>query len=324
MGNLISQGQNGLNTDGIVIPASTFDNTDMLINMLGKLLETNNTELIFKVVDDYNKKINDQLSKGDISQENANRRRINLDISKPSQMIKDFHNKLVLSANPQSSIASLPNAASRSAELERAGYDFKDAGRTMAALGKYVSKDLDPIKATIESTVLDSDVKKVAGTVLNKFKDMKTQNLFFEYKFVQLYVFMSVFIQHVYQTMQDFIVKVEEINEAKNRVRINAYKKLFDELLKIFEVKGVDVGNPEDLDKMFANLAGSIQQKVKDDQELFKKAASASMKDLLKFILENENGMTTDLISAVKDIESKQKTQSTVPSTFSPYAANNL
>ncbi len=272
-----------------VIPKDTETNLKFTQELI-KALGTNNTELILQAVDIYNEKFDAN-----------NARRIRMEPYATN--IKNFHTRLVNSIDGSRSLDGL-NSEERISALGNMS-ELKDATRTFNTMKRYISKEVNVLK---DSVVTDGvvagnrEIKTTIEKIFERFSDLKTRNMFFEYKYIQMYLFMSVFVQHVYNTMDKFIVDVISINELKDRYRQEAYKQIFDKLLQMFEIHGDSLNlTVENTDEFFNTLAKGMDKKMDDVKKSYDAAAKASMDDILRFILENENSMTKSLLQLVKD-----------------------
>jgi len=285
-------------TKRAVVPKETEANLKFTQELM-RALGTNNTELILQAVDVYNDKF-----------EANNARRIRMEPYATN--IKNFHTRLVNSIDGSKKIDGL-NSDERISALGKMP-ELQDATRTFNTMKKYITKEVNELKTSVvtDSVVAgNSEIKGTIETIFDKFSDLKTRNMFFEYKYIQMYLFMSVFVQHVYNTMDKFIVDVIAINELKDQYRQESYKQIFDKLLKMFEVQGDSLNlKIENTDEFFNNLSKGMEKKMEDVKKSYDAAAKASMDDILRFILENENSMTKSLMQLVRDknsgVERKQ------------------
>ena len=262
----------------------------MFTKQLMQSLGTNNTELILQAVDAYNEKF-----------EANNSRRIRMEPY--ANNIKNFHTRLVDTIEGARKLDGLTDDERIKVIGELP--ELKDATRTFNTMKKFISKEVDVLKESVVNDSVVANNQEIKGTVIqtfDKFSDLKTRNMFFEYKYVQMYLFLSVFIQHVYNTMDKFITDVVAINDLKDKYRQEAYKQIFEKILAMYGVRGdslnIDIQNT---DQFFNELAQGMDKKMDDIKKSYDAAAKSSMDDILRFILENENSMTKSLMQLVRE-----------------------
>jgi len=278
-----------LASKSVLMPKETEGNmtfTQQLIQALG----TNNTELILQAVDAYNQKFDAN-----------NSRRIKMEPY--ANNIKSFHTRLVDSIDGARKLEGLNDD-----ERIKAWGDIpelKDATRTFNTMKKYITKEVDVLKQSVVTDSVVANNQDIKGTIVqifDRFSDLKTRNMFFEYKYIQMYLFLSVFVQHVYNTMDKFITDVISINGLKDKYRQDAYKQIFEKLLAMYNVRGDSLNlDIENTDQFFNELAQGMDKKMEDIKKSYDAAAKSSMDDILRFILENENTMTKSLMQLVKE-----------------------
>ena len=265
--------------------------TDLNQNMdiLGKIVEGfggNNTELVLAAIDEYDRSI----AKGDPNKKVA----INKGIV---DSVKKFHNELVTSITNDPYL--LRNDASHKdrAEVMSRISDFKEARSLYDAIRKHVSKDIVKAKESIvaEDVVKANDhMKTSVEKLFDKFADIKSRDAFFQYKYSQMYIFMVIYVQHVYQTMEKYIQDVTFINQAADEYRRNVYRELLNKILDTFvneDGNRMDAGlnSIEDMDRFVKELAKKIDASREKQMKQLAETQNTTLKGLLEFFVRESN-----------------------------------
>jgi hypothetical protein len=148
----------------------------------------------------------------------------------------------------------------------------------------------------------NSEIKLVVDAILRGMVDMNSRSMFFEYKYISMYIFMTVFIQHMYNTMNKFMGEVVQLNEVRSRYRQEANKEIFDAILDAVDKSGVDITEHlRDHDIVIKQKASELQKKINDVQENYKQTMEMNMSGLLEYILKNERSMADSLMRVVQN-----------------------
>lgn len=110
-------------------------------------------------------------------------------------------------------------------------------------------------------------------TVADTIKSMKARYKFFEYKYIQLNIFVIVLLQEVFSTMEAFHSNVLRYNKERDDLRIKATTQCFDIITNMLLSADISLTNDDDMKftKALHNLEDSVkQQQGKLNEEISK------------------------------------------------------
>jgi hypothetical protein len=181
----------------------------------------------------------------------------------------------------------------------------------------------------VESRVLNDEVVRsnpeiteTVRIIMNNVKSLKVKYKFFEYKYIQLNVFMIVFIQYVYNSMGKFIVDVIAYNQARDAIRQEMTQKIFRATQEIMGSSDMQL-KPQDaeaINRMITNLQDKVSRDQKEIQEMSGKLKNNSLSDLLNFVLTSDETLASHIMEGVDKYKAtkatdvqQQKNQPTTP-----------
>ena len=289
--------------------------TDLTQNMdiLSKIVEGfggNNTELVLAAIDEHDRTI----ANGDPSKKVV----INKGIV---DSVKKFHNELVTSIT-KDPYKLRPDATHKErAEVMGGISDFKNASSLYSAIKSYISKDITKAKEEIvaEDVVKSNDhMRTSVEKLFEKFSDIKARDAFFQYKYSQMYIFLVIYVQHVYQTMEKYMQDVTFINQAADEYRRNVYKELLNKILDTFvgEDSGqtnTNLNSIEEMDKFVQELAKKIDANRDKQMKQLQDTQNVTLKGLLEFFI-REGSLDEAGLRAIADVAgSKAATAAAAP-----------
>jgi len=213
--------------------------------------------------------------------------------------ILTFHNELLSVIDQQMGM----NATDTQKE-EILKSKLKDNKALNEMLKMYYNKKLEDVETRVLSDEMVKNSSELSGTVkviLNNVKSLKVKYKFFEYKYIQLNLFMIVFVQFVYNSMTKFIVDVIAYNQARDAIRQEMTKKIFKATQDIMGASDIEL-KPQDaaaINKMIASLQDKVQKDQREIQELSLRVKNNSMSDLLNFILTSDDALASHVMSSV-------------------------
>lgn len=256
----------------------------------------NDTSSLSKFVDVYNQQVNVK-------------ERIELG-PEIKGMMMTFHNQLLQVIDQQMGMT-----ATSSEKEEALKNKLKDNRQLNDMLKMYYTQKFQDIEARVlgddmvkNSTELTTSVK----VILNNVKALKVKYKFFEYKYIQLNLFMIVFVQYVYNSMTKFIVDVIAYNQARDAIRQEMTSKIFKATQEIMGASDIEL-KPQDalaINKMIADLQERVTKDQVEIQELSSKLKNNSMSDLLNFILKSDDALASHVMGSVD----KYKQDKNIPS----------
>jgi hypothetical protein len=259
-----------------------------------KHFNENDTTSIEGFIDNYNKQVSDK-------------EKIDLGPEVKSLMLS-FHNQVLEVIDSQLGANSTPEE--KQAVLKA---KLKDNKQLNEMLKMYYDKKLMDFETKVfsDETVRDNpEVMSTVSNIMNNVKSLKVKYKFFEYKYIQMNVFLIVFIQYVYNSMSKFIVDVIAYNQTRDAIRQEMTKKIFEATQKILGATDIQM-KPEDADTI-NRLIFNLQQKVQKDQteiqELSGKLKNNSLSDLLNFVLTSDETLASHIMEGVDKYKSSKPT----------------
>lgn len=135
------------------------------------------------------------------------------------------------------------------------------------------------------------EVQKGLSDVLNNIKTIKTNSSFFEYKYMQMNIFMVYFVQKVYILLEKYTEDVAQYMVLQNKYRQNVMIKFMQEIINLLGSEK-NVGFSEDDQKQFMDMIDRInvgfentEKKVRDDLE---KMRTGHVNEIAKEILKSD------------------------------------
>jgi hypothetical protein len=281
--NIVSQDAFNL-TPQFVAPDGILSKIKGLGEVIG-YFNDNDTSSLTNFIDVYNQKV-------------SSKDRIEIGPEIKSTML-NFHNELLSVIDQQ-----MGTNATETQKQEILKSKLKDNKALNEMLKMYYSKKLEDVETRVlgdemvkNSTELSSTVKVILGNV----KALKVKYKFFEYKYIQLNIFMIVFVQYVYNSMTKFIVDVIAYNQARDAIRQEMTRKIFKATQEILGASDVEL-KPQDaaaINKMISSLQERVQKDQKEIQDLSLRVKNNSMSDLLNFILSSDDALASHVMSSV-------------------------
>lgn len=155
----------------------------------------------------------------------------------------------------------------------------------------------------------DKNVQKDLGLVFDNIIDLKTKYKFFEYRYIQMNLFMIAFTQHAFSTVDQFVNVVIEYT----RQRDTASGELIKMLLKIMKEAEMTIQDNDfaAIDKLMKDMETEIaDKKLKMDT-----AAEKAKQNILTFAGDGE-GFTPATVSTSSQTGGFIRSQSVIPQSF--------
>jgi hypothetical protein len=179
-------------------------------------------------------------------------------------------------------------------------------------LGEYYNKELDrKVGAILEEPHIKGNeaMKTNITTVADSIKTLRVKYKFFEYKYVQLNIFMILLIQHVFTTMDTFIENVLLYNKKRDIMREEMVKNTFAAIKELMQSADMNM-NLEEFNKMdglLQNLSNSVVDKEKRLEKQISELREISNSSLVDFI----NSLSESTKLEAERILAQQKTAAT-------------
>jgi hypothetical protein len=254
----------------------------------------NDTSALTNFIDSYNQKV-------------SAKERIEIGPEIKSTML-NFHNQLLSVIDQQTGMSTATDTQKQ--EVLKA--KLKDNKQLGDMLKMYYNQKLQDVETKVLSDEMVKNSSELSGSVkviLNNVKALKVKYKFFEYKYIQLNLFMIVFVQYVYNTMTKFIVDVIAYNQARDAIRQEMTQKIFKATQEIMGASDIEL-KPQDaaaINKMIGSLQEKIQKDQQEIQDLSSRLKNNSMSDLMNFILTSDDALASHVMSSVDKFRQGQQ-----------------
>jgi hypothetical protein len=204
-------------------------------------------------------------------------------------------------------------------------YTYEEKGKKLevnSALAEYIQKDVDKDLEKQLETYLDNPfikedpmVQRGVKEVADSIKSIRGKYKFFEYKYLQMNVFLIGFITHVGDTLVRFVNETSAFYEAKEKYHLMLIRNLVKTFQDQLEVDANDKTGKIDattIGDSLKELTQSVIDGIAKQKEFTEKSKQQSLQDILKFLMERETEFADELVDIV-DKYKTNKTRSTTP-----------
>lgn len=177
-------------------------------------------------------------------------------------------------------------------------------------LGEGVGKELaDKKKIILESPgIVDNEqMKKGVDDIIKSVTSMRVKNKYFEQKYIELNIFLIIFVQHVYETMHNFVENVIAFNTIRDANREKIVNNIIETMKQLLEDP-----NPQNTSDNIKNvnlLLDQVKQSVQARDDKMKRRleemVKVSTQDLSGFL----NALTPQLLGDIKTTPTPTTTQ---------------
>ena len=177
------------------------------------------------------------------------------------------------------------------------GDKVKNIESIFKILGDNYGKDLEEKKKIIMQSQGIVDSKEMQGnveTIMNSVKGLKVKYKFFEYKYIELNIFLILFVQQVYKSMDSFVNNVVAFNKQRDATREQLIRDTLKIMLGILTAADLQI-NPND----FEYLTG-MMDKLKSHMDDKNKELETKMRDLVAITTDNLSGFLGALTEPTK------------------------
>ena len=190
---------------------------------------------------------------------------------------------------------------------------------------QYVDKDMDTkMKNYLQNPFIKDDpvVKKTMEDVTGSIKSIRSKYKYFEYKYVQMNLFLVVFTKHIYDVMNKFIDDTVGFYEAREKYHLV----LIRNVIKTFQQQlGDETKNLTSLDtssftKAINELAASVMDGINKQKDLGTKLKEDSLNEILSFLMSKEKDFAIELIKSVDNY--KATAPAIGQNNYNPYTAS--
>jgi hypothetical protein len=178
---------------------------------------------------------------------------------------------------------------------------------------QHVNQDLDTkMKTYLENPFIKNDpvVKQSMSDVTNSIKTIRGKYKFFEYKYLQMNVFLILFTKHIHTTVKKFIDETAAFYEARDKYHLV----LIHNVIKTFQQQlGDETKQLTELDtsaftETIKQLTQSVMESITKQKSISEKMKQDSLQEILKFLMEREVDFAKDIIKGVEDYKTTHAT----------------
>jgi hypothetical protein len=178
-------------------------------------------------------------------------------------------------------------------------------------------KNFQDLKDEINSSIQDSKSQKDIESIFSNISTLKSKYRYFEYKYIELNIFMIIFIQHTFQIMDKFVSTVISHVNDQDKQSSNSIKKLVSLLLEVMKRADLQINKTDfdTLDSLMSVMKKELQEKKQILNEGIEKAkteVNANMVTLLNNASAPDNqplkrSVTTNNIDQISAFPSQQQ-----------------
>jgi hypothetical protein len=222
------------------------------------------------------------------------------DFGKIEQFVQQFHTDLL--KHIQKNNANL----SRDEISEKMKEKVKDKKNLPDYLKGIYTDNLEPFKQEIlKNDVVSKDAKLKSNieSILNNITGLKSKYRYFEYQYIQLNLFLIIFIQHTFHTLDKFIGTVMSYTVNQNNERSDSIRKLVDLLINIMNQANLqlDQENFDAIDNMMNLVESEIKKKQGSLQKAIDNARVEAMDEMIRNLVNAEEYMKRSATGAVEE-----------------------
>lgn len=223
-------------------------------------------------------------------------------LSNIKRFVGKFHEELLEKITKDS-----PNMTAEEKKVQL-GEKLKDS-KLPDILKTTYDERLSKLKTEILGSPLVVKDRQMGQSIERIFTDItgiKSKYKYFEYRYIQLNLFLIVFIQHVFSTMDKFINSVLAYTVTRDRTRQDSMRQLIDLLLEIMRQAelNIDQKDFEAIDKLMSVVETEIKQKQKNLGEAVDKARVEALDEMLKLVVANHDMFADQATQGMSNPES--------------------
>ena len=194
------------------------------------------------------------------------------------------------------------------------GHNVNDVDASLKLLNDYIRQAVGMDREKATKLFKEEGINKDVSTIFDKFVEMKAKSAYFEYKYIQSYIFILAFTQHIYGVMANLMEEVVKINGLKE----NDLKLKIRELLNAIidgVGKGTGVDANTDILKDMNDVLLKFNQNFASHNDRIKKllegAHKQGIQDILKFMIDYDETSTATIKQLLNDKERNGQQPST-------------
>jgi uncharacterized protein (UPF0305 family) len=170
-------------------------------------------------------------------------------------------------------------------------------------LSKYLTTNQDNEIVSWKDKILqnslvkkDTEMSNSVNSIFDGLTGLKSKYKYFEYRYIQLNLFLIIFIQHTYTIMDNFINTVLAYTITRDRAREESVKELIDLLLKIMKSAELNINQKdfEAIDQLMSVIQNQIKDKEVKLDKAINEARTGALDEMLKVIVNNSEMFKTE------------------------------
>lgn len=155
----------------------------------------------------------------------------------------------------------------------------------------------------------DSEMKNNINQILTDITGIKSKYKYFEYRYIQLNLFLIIFIQHTYSTMDNFIKTILAYTVNRDKMREDSLRDLINLLLRIMKEAELNITQKdfESIDNLMSVSETQIKKRQEQLDKAIDKARVGAIDEMLKLVMINHdifsNNLSNNINSNVKSTD---------------------
>lgn len=157
------------------------------------------------------------------------------------------------------------------------------------ALSRSYTKEFDEKKDRILTTqgiVNNDEMKKNISSIMNTVKTLKIKSKYFEYKYIELNIFLILFVQQTYIAMDSFVKNIMDFNSQRDMIRESMIKDTMKVMTNILTSADLQI-NPQDFNyitDMIAQLRKHMENKNLELQQKLQKTETVAHQQVMDVV----------------------------------------
>lgn len=182
----------------------------------------------------------------------------------------------------------------------------KSSSDVMNLLKKTYTAELEEKKDTLLSSEGIADNKMITKNLdetIDSITTLKVRYKYFEYKYIEMNLFLLLFIQHSYQTMDDFVHNVMDFNMMRDKNREEILKQTLSIMTNIVDNSSLelDTAQIDGINNLMGQLRDNMKQKDDKMQKEMQRLLELTSKDMSTFIGSLSEAMQNNLRDTLAD-----------------------
>lgn len=152
--------------------------------------------------------------------------------------------------------------------------------------GEDVDKGKKEVFDRLKLAPNDTGISQPLDAMFKTIKDLKVRYKFFEYKYVELNIFMILFVQYSYEAIQNFSTNVLAFNAVREENRKQIMQEIFSEMNKVMTGSDIQVREADytALRGMMTRLQTQMTQKNNEMVQNMEKVMQVSTENMAGFV----------------------------------------